>query len=241
MLVLALIWAGGFIIECSIAVFRGQSIGGDGLFFRCAICGLIATLFFAVFHFKRESVRIPASNPGDFLQRLRPMLTELGYRDKGETRGSHTFRPAARSLLFGSSIRVALSDGWATLHGPRVYLEMLRRRLRMQGYVEQAERKIVPVAPSEALSHRVELALHVQPRQWREVQQRVIEVLQQAGADVFCHVNILAQTDYGIPDRIVDGELQEWLRQEEVPAEVRKQPFVAIPGPAVEASLGGPG
>jgi hypothetical protein len=50
------------------------------------------------------------------------------------------FRPTARSVLFGASIRVQLDGQSATVAGPKVYLEALRRRLRVYDYLDQVEK-----------------------------------------------------------------------------------------------------
>ena len=200
----------------------------SGLLTRCAVCGLIAVLLGAVFHLKRESIRLPAPDADAFLGRVGPVLAELGYATAAQTETAHAFRPAFHSLLFGSGIRVEWGGGWATVSGPRVYLEVLRRRLRVQGYVEQASRSAVR-RRSERLLRRVELGLRVEPGQWQAVHGGVIEVLRRTGADVICHLSILAQGEAGIRATVVEGEVRGWLTSQQIPAEIHTEPL-SLPG-----------
>lgn len=140
LLILTVFWTAAFALLMLTAWLRGQPVAGAGMLVNGAVCGLIAALFVAVFHLRKEVIQLPAPRPEALLERVKIHLGELGYTAQVETPERLVLRPALMSLLFGAGIEVRLADGTATLSGPKVYLEMLRHRLRMESYFDQAER-----------------------------------------------------------------------------------------------------
>jgi hypothetical protein len=138
LLILAIFWIVAFVLAFLAGWLRGVPVAGEGVLPRCAVCGLIAGVFVAAFHLKRETIRLAAGSRGAFVARLSAELTEMGYADGVGAGDRLVFRPATRSMLFGASIRVRLDGQSATLAGPKVYLEALRRRLRVYDYLDQA-------------------------------------------------------------------------------------------------------
>ena len=99
----------------------------------------------------------------------------------------------------------------------------------MQGFVEQAGR--APAAGhAEQLLRRVELNLRVTPEQWQAVQGGILTPLLGAGAEIGCLITVLAHAEAGFPEAVVDGAVREWLRKEQIHAEVRKQ-LLGLPEP----------
>lgn len=235
-LALAVFSAGALLLAFLAGWLRGTPTAGAGLLYRAAVCGLIAVLFVAVFHLKRQALDLPAPDAEAFLRRVGTVLARLGYAAAPAAGGRHAFRPAFQSLLFGSGIRVEFRNGRARLTGPKVYLELLRRRLRVQNYVEQAENSAARTR-GQRLLRRVELMLRVEPEQLAKVRDGVVEVLGQAGAETICYVTVLAHRDAGIADAVVEGAVRGWLRRQQIPAEVRKVPLV----PSNSGNLSRPG
>jgi hypothetical protein len=102
------------------------------------VCGLIVWIFIAVFHFRREKVVLLYENREAFLQQLRAELSDLGYETGGNTQASCIYRPGFMTLLIGGSLRVDPADEHVTLTGPKICLENVRRRLRLNNHVQKA-------------------------------------------------------------------------------------------------------
>jgi hypothetical protein len=151
LLILAIFWIVAFVLVFLAGWLRGVPVAGEGVLPRCAVCGLIAGLFVAAFHLRRETVRLSAGQRGAFVARLSSELREMGYASGAGSGDRLVFRPSARSMLFGANIRVQLDGPSATVAGPKVYLEALRRRLRVYDYLDQADK--ISCAPVRAKRH----------------------------------------------------------------------------------------
>jgi hypothetical protein len=218
LLLLAVFWVVALLLAVLTAWLRGLPVTGDGLLARGAVCGLIAALFVAVFHIKKEVIQLPVPRRTAFVERLKAHLGEMGYVSLGETADRLVFRPSFRALLFGAGIRVQITGRSATVTGPKVYLELLRRRLRLQTYLDPAGRQ-------ERLLRRVEVAMRVPAEQLPRVRNDLVGALRVAGADVVCHVNILARSDSGIREAAVEEALHGWLQVPGVAVDVHKEPL----------------
>jgi hypothetical protein len=230
LLVLAVFWVAAFLLALLTAWLRGQPAAGAGLLSRGAVCGLIAALFVAVFHIKKEVLRLPVARREPFVERLKAHLGDLGYTLAAETAERLVFRPSFRSLLFGAGIEVRLAGASATVAGPKVYLEGLRRRLREQSYLAPAGRG----ERGGDLLRRVELSMRVSPEELHEIRGEVVGPLRAAGAAVVCHLCVLAQNEAGIPEAAVAEALGGWVREQGIPVEVHKERSPAprpLPGP----------
>jgi hypothetical protein len=227
LLLLAVFWVVAFLLALLASWLRGLPVTVDGLLPRGAVCGLIAALFVAVFHIKREAIYLPVPRRSAFVERLKAHLGEVGYTGQEETPDRLAFRPSFGSLLFGAGIRVEIDGTAATVTGPKVYLELLRRRLRLQSYLYPAER-------GERLLRRVELTLRVSPEQLPRVRNEVVGALRVAGAEVVCQVSLLAQSDAGIRDAAVEEALHGWAQLPGVALDVRKE---LLPAPRLQPSV----
>jgi hypothetical protein len=149
------------------------------------------------------------------------------------------------SLLVGGAIKVHWGQGTATLAGPRVYLEVLRRRLRMDEHIRSVRQTVADswVRQGRRLLKRVEVNLRVPPDRWQDVYEDVIEVLAHDGARVVCVVGILAQSDAGIVRDTVDVVIRDRLRQKNLDADFRVEscrrttdPMIVLPDLPVPAA-----
>jgi hypothetical protein len=102
------------------------------------LCGLIIWLFVFAFHFRRERAILLYSDREVFLAQLRGELSELGYETGGSAQGPSVYRPGFLALLAGGAVRVDLAEGSATLTGPKLCLERVRKRLRLNNHVRKA-------------------------------------------------------------------------------------------------------
>src|SRR5207244_3723018 len=93
------------------------------------------------------------------------------------------------------------------------------------------ESALLPVDDVPAFRQRVRSVLvelgyvpvRVSGEQLSAVQEEVLRVLAQDGAEVVCDVSILAQSELGIPTSTVEGRVRDWLRGQEAKAVIQKE------------------
>jgi hypothetical protein len=209
------------------AFFSDSSLLDPNNMYVGTVCGLIAWLIFAVFHIKNETLILPPTERPTFMDDLKSKLEGLGYTIVSETKLRLVSKPSFHSLLFGGGIRVNIEQDGIQVVGPRVYLEMLRKRLRMESHIEKVQKSFLEAKrrEGEQLLRRVQLSLRVTGKQWHAVYNKVITLLARDDAEVVCEVNILAQSDLGIRDGMVELGVREWLRHEGIQAEIHKEPL----------------
>jgi hypothetical protein len=209
------------------AALSGQDTLGGRALLVGAVCGLVAVLFVTVFHIRRETLTLPFHDGLRFRERLYQEARELGYRrtaiDVAED--GAWFRPRFTTLLLGGGLRVRWGKSDVTLTGPRVFLEILRNRLRMHRHVGQIQRSAADswAREGKTLFKRVEVCLRVLPEHWQDVRDDVLDVLAGDGAAIVCEVHVLAQSEQGIVKNTVDV-LRDRLRRKHLVAEVRHEP-----------------
>ncbi len=189
------------------------------------ICELVAWLFVAVFHFRQETLILPVQDRQAFLGRLRAQLKALGYCVKVRQNERQVFKPTFQSLLLGGKIRLQIKDDSAHLDGPRMFLEILRKRLRVQNHLEK-DLKIFWDAKrrqNERLLKRAQITLHVNGKQWQGVLRQITEVFQREGAALQCDVILRAHSEDGIRERMIEGPIREWLIEKDIPADITKE------------------
>jgi hypothetical protein len=213
----------------------------DDVYALATICGLISWLFVAVFHFRQETLTFAFQDRDTFLGRLRGQLKDLGYCAKVSQADRQAFKPSFQALLLGGKIRLRLKDGAAQLDGPRLFLEILRKRLRVQNHL-QKDLKIFWDATrrkNERLLKRAQIAMRVTGKAWQGVCQHITEVLRREGANLQCEVVIHAQSEEGIRERLVDGPIRDWLAEKGIGAIITKEPLGAPEtGSKLDFSLG---
>jgi hypothetical protein len=199
-------------------------------------CGLVVWLFLAVFHIKKEFVVLPVHDQDTLVANLCTLLEDAGYVPVRRGKDQLTFTPSFCSLLIGGRIRVQVSDTEVRVVGPKVRLKMLRNHIRMALQLEKVQKSYSDARfrQGQALLKRVELSLRISAEQWPAVRQRVLDALTREGAQVRCEVNILAQSEKGIPESTFDLLVGDWLRQQHIPAEMLKE---AMSGTSVAESV----
>ncbi len=212
------------LLALMLAWLRGLPLTDPTNLSLAVLCGLIAGLFVTVFHFKREDVVLPVKDARGFLADCRAALDDLGYVVHERANGELASRPSYRSWLLGGTMLVSAGGTHGRIVGPKVFVEMLRQRMRLRTHLAPVERP-----PSHARSRhgerlvkRVRLALRVTPQQWQEVGANVVHQLAADGAEVICDLHLMAQSDRGIREELLEGPVRDWLRRQEIVAEVHK-------------------
>jgi hypothetical protein len=185
------------------------------------VCGLVVWLFLAIFHIRPDTLRLPVADRRSFLCRVIPILEELGYEVTRHGDTGVVSRPGFKALLLGGAVRVHLEDDTARVVGPKVFVEILRRRMRLQSYIDRAQQPAREGRhrASERLLKRVEVSVRVPGGQGPGVHAEIVEALQ--GAQVVCELHLLAQSEAGIRETALE-DLRDALRQRGVAAEIRK-------------------
>jgi hypothetical protein len=195
------------------AIFSAQSI------YVGTICGLVVLLFLSVFHLKREIILLPYHDRAGFVGSLENNLQEMGYQAVRQNEDELLFSPSFHSWLLGGKIRVEVKDDSARIVGPKVYLEMLRKKLRVQSHLKDLRtlRDSQQLHLNQALK-RLEIRMRITREQWPAVYREVIEVLAKEGSLIVCDVNILAQNEKGFEQRNVELPIRGWLQQQGIEA-----------------------
>ena len=218
------------------AMLRDMPVLGPGNVTVGLCCSLIIWLFIAVFHLRKETLSLPAPEPKRFLHNARILLTEMGY--DVTSRGPHMLstRPRFHSLLFGGNVQIALNSGQARLSGPKLCVEMLRNRLRVQSHLGQLHQTLRGHhRHTETLIKRVELRLRVKPEDFEAVRANVIDVLEES-AEVVCELHLLAQSDTGIPESVLEFQVNDWLEQQGIDRAMHKH-FIQLHRPLTGADI----
>jgi len=189
------------------------------------VCGLLTWLIIAAFHFKKETMSFPVHDRQVFIDRLKAQLEALGYEITLATEDQLTSKPSFQSLLVGSGIQAQINDDSACVVGPKMYLELLRRRLRFESHLDRVQRTFLDAKrrEGERLLRRVQISLRVPGETWPEVYRKIIAVLSREDAEVYCDINVLAQSEHGIRDSMIELGVREWLRQQNIKAEIHKE------------------
>jgi hypothetical protein len=227
---LAVLLGTSLLCASAVALMRATPLLGPGNLSVGLCCGLIVWLFIAAFHLRKETLMLPAPEPKRFLQNARIILTEMGYEVTTPSPHLLSTQPRFHSLLFGGGVQLSLKSGQAQLTGPKMCVELLRNRLRVQshlGLVHQALRG--QHRHTETLIKRAELRLRVKPEEFEAVRANVVEVLQES-AEVVCEVHLLAQSDTGIPESVLEFQVNEWLAQQGIEATMHKH-FIQLHRP----------
>ncbi len=207
---------------------------------RAVLCGLVVWLFLAVFHIRTESVRLPVPDPRTFAQRVTHVLQELGYEVSRQGEDRIVSRPGFRSLLLGGGVLVQLEGTTARVTGPKLFIEILRRRVRMQSFIERAQHPTREDRhrPAERLLKRVEISLRLEGSRAPLVHEQVMAALTGEGAQVVCELHILAQSDAGLRETAIEA-LRDRLQENGVAADIRKDfPQWEITSANLDARLG---
>jgi hypothetical protein len=219
---LTLIWGGPIITPTNL------SVG--------SICGLVVWLFVAAFHLRKETLSLPAPDRERFLHSARLLLTEMGYEVTSRAPQQLSTRPRFHSLLAGGAMHVACTGPSARISGPKLCVEVLRNRLRIQSHLRSVQETLRDhPRQAEALIKRAELRLQVKPEDLAAVKSNVVDVLK-ASADVSCELQLHVQSDTGIPESTLDVEVGQWLMEQGIKARLQKH-FVQLHRPPSNPQL----
>jgi hypothetical protein len=207
-----------------LAHFRDTALDESGTLTLACICALVAGLFFLVFHCKHETVVVPCKDRPTFLMSCRAVLRDLGYEVHMKSTDELVSRPSFRSLLLGGRIHVEAARHEVTLSGPKVFVEILRRRLRVRSHLASAEQRLRDprIHHGDRLLKRVQISLRFTSGQWSEVGQVVLDQLSAEGCEISCEVHLMAQSPEGIRESLIDGPLRDWFKEGNIHAEVHK-------------------
>lgn len=197
-------------------------LGSENVFLG-TICTIIAWFFVVVFHFGKETIHMAVYQPATFLGNARRVLAEMGYevtRPNVDTVGTrHSFR----FLLFSRGIHIHFADRQAHITGPKIWVDLLRRRLRVQNFLgrNHPSPEDTQIRGSATLLKRVQICMRVTPENLEEVTRHVLKLLAKE-AEVVCEVSLLAQSDSGIRNSVVEHHIRGWLNNQGIAADIRK-------------------
>jgi hypothetical protein len=196
-----------------------------GITMLCAVCGLSAWLFVVVLHSRVESLTFLHDDREAVALWLRRELEQLGYGAGEPHKGRTFFKPCFTAYLAGGSVQMMEHPGNIVISGPKVFIELLRKRLKVLHHLASVQQTIreTRVRQGRHLLRRVEIDLRVSAAQWQKIYDDVISVLAAQDAALVCEVHILAQNESGILDTTVEAGIRERLRQQNIPVEIRKE------------------
>lgn len=184
------------------------------------LCACIAWLFLAVFLLGMETVYLPIGQTATFLEIARRVLEDMGYKVAKPRANAIATRRSWHLLVFGWGIRIQCDDRQARIVGPKIYVEALRRLLRVRSVLD------VPAFDGSrtgkgALLKRVEIQMRVPHDQLEKLSRHVLQVLA-CEAEVVCQVNVLAQSDSGIRESVIELQVRPWLAAHGITADIHK-------------------
>lgn len=218
----ALVIFGGtaLVIAFFLSLAQGSSFGDGANWYVGMICGLIAWMFVAVFHFRKESIQVPLQDREAFGQQVKTVLGDLGYDTQSDSPEYLAFRPAFQSYLLGGGVQVKVEGQQARITGPKVSVEALRKRLRFQNHLKKItveERK----PQGDRVLKRAKVVFRMPADNWREIFDNVVKPLAAEG-EVVCQVQISVVNDKGIAENTIDGPVRQWLEKQSITPEIHK-------------------
>ncbi len=213
-------------ISFALAWYRETEVIAAANLVPAIVCGLIASLFVLVFHLKKETAVFPIKTSSDFLDACRAALKDLDCDVAQRAENSLVSWPSFRGLLLGGHIQIQAHGSEGFITGPRLIVDILRSRLRLQSHIAGIEQNIrdsrVRLRQAGRTLKRVEISLRIKPNQWSAAGETLIKNLLEAGAEVCCEVHLLAHSTDGIREAVVEGPIREWLQKEQIQAEIHK-------------------
>jgi hypothetical protein len=213
---------------------RGEAVPPAAAVSAGVICALATSLFVAVFHLRRETISLPVDDAPAFARRLRTHLEELGYVVATVADGRVVGRPSFHALLFGGRVQARIEHGTARLTGPRVYVEILRKRLRLHTHLERVPSTLALLRHrhGEHMLKAAEIRLEVPGELLAAIYREIAAVLDREGASIRCELTVHATSVNGLRDQVLETSIHEWLKEQQVPVEIHKESLL----PALAAS-----
>jgi hypothetical protein len=187
-----------------------------------SVCGLIGWLFVAVFHLRSETHSMPFTQRTQFIAKTKTVLSEMGYVLIGQQADEMKFRPRFHAYLFGGGINVKILEQEAKLTGPKMSLEIFRRGFRIANHGQRVQYYLQDKKKyTDNVVKQVELQLWLEAEQLEPVRKHLVDILEK-DAQFSCELKIVVQSDSGIREDLLDGELREWLEYRGIAVEIRK-------------------
>lgn len=198
-----------------LALCRGSAVDSAQNLITALVCGLIAWLFLGVFHLRKETVQLRVSDPAAFQKRMQKILEDLGFQWVHMSARLWRTRPGFRSLAMGSGVIMQLHGATASLTGPRLTLDRIRRRYRLASQLDRVQKSLQEGRPTrpECYLKRLEVSVRLNPDQLAAFHSRVVEPLAQEG-EVLLDLQLLVSDDQGIPESLWSQEIRPWLEDE---------------------------
>ncbi len=222
-LFLALFAATALSVALLLAWVQGTWVTDTANLYLGMVCGLIAWFFIAVFHLRRESLHLPFADQKIFLDRVKTVLGELGYEVSGQTADQIRFHPSFTAFLLGGGVLVKVNGGTGSVTGPRVSLEMLRRRLRLLQHLDKVQQSFQEGRrrKTEFFHKRVQVSLRLPNDKWADVVEHLQGALSKEGILVG-DLHLLVQSETGIRESVVEAKVRTWLQERGIPVEIQK-------------------
>lgn len=200
-----------------VTLFRGGSpLNADNVLIGL-VCCLIALLFVGVFHLRKETVQLRVSDRSKFQSRMQSVLEDLGYQWVQISNTDWRGRPHFRALLFGDSITMHLEGNRASISGPRLSLELLRRRYRMASHMDKVQQSISDSKAriAETYLKRLELSLRLEPEHMGGFQSKILDILAENG-NVLVDVQLMLISEDGMKESLWTNEMRPWLEKNQI-------------------------
>ncbi len=192
---------------------EGDVTRGDNVLIGLA-CSLIALLFIGVFHLRKETVQLRVSDREVFQNRMQRILQDLGYEWLNMTERQWRTRPHFRAFLFGGGITMNLEGNKASISGPRLSLELIRRRYRMASHLDKIQQSISDSKTriAETYLKRLELSLRLEGEHMQAFQEKIVDVLAKNG-NLLIDVQLMLISEDGMKESLWAKEIRPWLEE----------------------------
>jgi hypothetical protein len=203
-------------LACTLALawVRGLEPADPVLLGSGVLCSLIIWLFVLIFHIKKETLLLPVRRRMDMLGKLRQGLADLGYEVSQPSRDRILGRPAFHSYLLGGTIQAHVDDTRAVVTGPKVSLERLHQRLRLNHLLD-----LTPLSPNRsatsgraAFADRAQLHIRIPSQKGPDILRSLAAALKDRGIDATFDVTVSLRDEAGVNKAVLEGVLKQELK-----------------------------
>jgi hypothetical protein len=202
---------------CSLAVAWIVSLilGGaghvDNGLVGLAAC-LTALLIASYCHLRKVTVQLRVSDRDRFQSRMQVIFQDLGYDLVTMTDKCWRTRPQFRAVLFGDGITMKLDGSKAAITGPRLSIELIRRRYRMASHLDKVQQSLSDSKTriAETYLKRLELSVRLEPKHLNDFQTQIVDRLAENG-QVLVDVQLMLISEDGMNESLWTNEMRPWL------------------------------
>jgi len=220
--------AGWFVLSvaaltgCSIAVawmvtfVLGSAGHVDNGLVGLAAC-LAALLIASYCHLRKVTVQLRISDRDRFQSRMQVIFQDLGYDLVTMTDQCWRTRPQFRAVLFGDGITMKLAGSKAAITGPRLSLELIRRRYRLANQLDNVQQSLSDskTRSAETYLKRLELSVRLEPKHMNDFQAQIVDRLAENG-QVLVDVQLMLISEEGMNESLWTNEMRPWLETNRV-------------------------